>query len=203
MVELYCIRHGATQWNADKRLQGRADTALSAAGRQTVARWQLPPDLARWYASPLLRARQTAECLHLRAVRYTDALLEMDWGDWEGHTLAELTEFTTSHGTALATEQIRGRAMQPPNGESPAAVIHRLQTWLATLPTTHPDSVTPPARYGIITHKGVLRAALALATDWDMRADHAVTIRTDVAYQFDYHEAQLTFVKAIALLATE
>ena len=41
---------------------------------------------------PLNRARQTAEILSLEIVRLEPAIIEMDWGAWEGHTRAELDE---------------------------------------------------------------------------------------------------------------
>ena len=64
MTRLALIRHAPTAWNRDKRLQGRADIALSEESRARLARQRPPRDLhdARWHASPLARARQTT-CL--------------------------------------------------------------------------------------------------------------------------------------------
>jgi probable phosphoglycerate mutase len=42
------IRHGPTDWNAERRLQGRSDRPLSAAGRASVCRWRLPALLERF-----------------------------------------------------------------------------------------------------------------------------------------------------------
>ena len=55
---LVMIRHGPTDWNERSLIQGRSDRALSASGRQAVARWRLPAELAsyRWTSSPLRRA---------------------------------------------------------------------------------------------------------------------------------------------------
>ena len=72
MPIIACLRHGATEWNAEGRMQGRRDIPLSAAGRADVARWTVPVDLARdadWFASPLLRAVQTAELMSGRTPR--------------------------------------------------------------------------------------------------------------------------------------
>ena len=57
------LRHGPTEWNEQGRIQGHTDIPLSDAG---LARMQAltPPDpfgSARSFASPLIRARQTAE----------------------------------------------------------------------------------------------------------------------------------------------
>jgi probable phosphoglycerate mutase len=85
-VKLALLRHGVTDWNLEKRVQGQIDRPLSRLGRQQLAELALPPSLAayRWYCSPLLRARQTAELLGLKDVLLEPALIEMNWGDWEG-----------------------------------------------------------------------------------------------------------------------
>ena len=56
------VRHGRTEWNDAGRMQGRADIGLSEAGRAQVRGWTLPRSLAgaRFVASPLARARETA-----------------------------------------------------------------------------------------------------------------------------------------------
>jgi len=63
MTPLVLIRHGATDWNADGRIQGRSDPPLSAAGRRAVAAWRLPEEMTgpgaedwTWLTSPLERA---------------------------------------------------------------------------------------------------------------------------------------------------
>ena len=61
MTLLVVIRHGPTRWNAEGRIQGRNDVALSEAGVAEVGRWRLPAAFFgyRWFASPLLRAAST------------------------------------------------------------------------------------------------------------------------------------------------
>ncbi|MCW0234699.1 MAG: histidine phosphatase family protein [Ferrovibrio sp.] len=153
---LVLLRHGPTDWNAEGRLQGRADIALSQAGRTALAGQAVPAAYRRrdWYVSPLQRARETATLLGLQPVA-EPALIEMDWGQYEGHTLAELRD---RYGAAFTTNEDRGLDLQPPGGESPRQVQQRLLPWLRSL----------PADSGAVTHKGVIRAILALALDWPM-----------------------------------
>lgn len=153
---LVLLRHGATDWNAAGRLQGRADIALSDAGRSALAGKAVPAIYRgrEWYASPLRRAAETAALLGLQP-RVEPALIEMDWGGYEGQTLAELR---ARHGAAFAANEDRGLDLQPPGGESPRQVQQRLLPWLRSL----------PADAGAVTHKGVIRAMLALAFDWPM-----------------------------------
>jgi broad specificity phosphatase PhoE len=93
------VRHGATDNNlADPPLlQGRADVPLSAAGHQQAERTAglLSQQKIRCvYASPLLRARQTAEAItkpHGLDVKIVDSLIEVDVGDWEGRSWKEIS----------------------------------------------------------------------------------------------------------------
>lgn len=156
MIRLVVLRHGATEWNAAKRLQGRADIPLSETSRASLTTRRIPPAYSRrlWFTSPLLRARQTAESLGLQA-SIAAPLIEMDWGDYEGSTLAELQ---VRHGAVFTENEARGLDLLPPGGESPRQVQQRLLPWLRGLRS---DA-------GAVTHKGVIRAMLALALDWPM-----------------------------------
>ncbi len=82
----------------------------------------------------------------------------MDCGDWEGRTLDSLRR---ELGAAFADNERRGLDFTPAGGESPRAVQSRLRPWLA--------EVGAGGRLvAAVTHKGVIRAILALACDWDM-----------------------------------
>src|SRR5260370_41698362 len=87
------LRHAATAWNAERRLQGLTDIDLSRDGEAEAPRWRLPPPADGWrrISSPLSRARRTAELRQHRApVTGCSALRDMSFGVWEGHTIAEL-----------------------------------------------------------------------------------------------------------------
>lgn len=90
---LYLIRHGATANNRARppRLQGRrSDPGLSDEGHEQsrrTGRALAERRVAVVYASPLLRARETAEAIaapHDLEVETVDELIEVDVGDWEG-----------------------------------------------------------------------------------------------------------------------
>lgn len=178
MTSLVVLRHGPTAWNAEGRIQGHSDQPLSAAGRRAVAAWRLPGDLAgdairnwRLLSSPLRRARETAALLWPEfapdALESAPALIEMNWGTWEGRRLADLR---LEGGAAVAAEEARGLDFRPPGGESPHAVQMRLAPFLAGLAERRRASVA-------VTHKGVIRAIYALASGWDMtgRAPNKLT----------------------------
>ena len=159
-VPLAVLRHAATAWNADRRLQGMTDTPLSATGEAQARSWRLPPPVDDWrrVSSPLWRARRTAELLRpASAITICSALREMSFGLWEGRTIAELR---ATVGPPFIAEESKGLDFQPPRGESPRAVTIRVMAWLATL----------DGPVVAVSHKAVIRAMLALATGWDMTA---------------------------------
>ena len=175
MIPVAAIRHGPTDWNEQRRIQGRADRRLSPAGREAVAGWTVPAELAGfdWYVSPLARARETAALLGLDAA-VEPALVEMDWGEWDGARGAELR---ARYGDAFEREIARGLDMHPHGGETPRALRARVAGWL--------DRVRLAGRpAGAVCHQGVIRALLSLATGWDMVASPPVALEWSAAQVF-------------------
>ena len=157
-VRFAILRHAATAWNAESRLQGLTDTPLSRHGEAEARSWRVPSPMDRWprLCSPLRRARQTAELLRpASAVTTCSALREMSFGVWEGYSIADLRDRV---GPRFLTEESKGLDFQAPGGESPRAVMRRLAGWAATLEQP----------VVAVSHKAAIRALLALATGWDM-----------------------------------
>ena len=175
-VHLVMLRHGPTAWNDAGRIQGRSDQPLSAAGRAAVRGWRLPEAFRahRWVASPLARARETAALMGHDEAAVEPALIETDWGRWEGRTLSELRE---RYGSEMAALEARGLDFRPPGGESPRDVQARLAPWLARLAADGQPLVA-------VCHKGVIRALTALASGWDMCGPPPEKIRNTAAHCF-------------------
>ena len=86
---IYLLRHGLTEYNAEKRYQGQRDIPLSAAGRAMLCRADISPKTV--YITPLCRTRQTAEVLFPGArLVETDGLKEMCFGSFEGRNYIEM-----------------------------------------------------------------------------------------------------------------
>ena len=85
-VPLLLVRHGQTRANVERRFVGRTDVPLDEEGHQQAARLaarlQGVP-LAALYASPLSRARQTAEAIK-HPITLDDQLMELHQGALEG-----------------------------------------------------------------------------------------------------------------------
>lgn len=159
MSRLFVLRHGPTDWNAHGLIQGRADPPLSDDGRKTVERWRLPPEWARarWLASPLDRAMETARLMGAEP-RPEPRLAELDWGAWEGRSLADLRADPEAR---MPEREAQGLDFQPPGGESYRMVQKRLLPLLQ-------DCATDEAMSVWVCHKGVMLALYALATGWTM-----------------------------------
>ena len=129
---------------------------------------------ACWSASPLARAAETAALLSHPDPNIEPALIEMDWGEWEGFDLDELRR---RDGEAFGRNEAAGLDFRPPGGESPREVRDRVVHWLAAAATRRESMVA-------VTHKGVLRAVLAAATGWDMTGKPPLRLHHGALHRF-------------------
>jgi broad specificity phosphatase PhoE len=159
-VKLALLRHGPTEWNAASRVQGHTDIALSDAGLAKMAALRLPFAAGRVYASPMLRARQTAQALGLENPILDARLMEQNWGAWEGLTRDEILSRHGADALVKASSE-RGEAFRPGDGESTGELHARVASFLRDVALEQSDAVA-------VAHLGVLRAAYTLATGWDM-----------------------------------
>lgn len=189
------IRHGSTLWNEQGRMQGRRDIPLSERGRYQVRSWRVPDELTghdcsvRWISSPLRRAAETAELLRGAVTPSEAALIEMDWGSWEGFSLDEIR---TRFGAEFARNQALGMDFRPPGGESPRDVLVRVRAWLA-------HAAADDAPVVAVTHLGVVRAMLAAATGWDMTTKPPIRLQGETLHQFDVDRDGTVAVRACNL----
>jgi len=153
MTRVALLRHADTAWSREGRIQGRSDQPLLD---HAVAKLPEACRGMRIVTSPLLRCVQTAALLGAPNAPREPRLVEMNWGDWEGQTLLGLRE---KLGKTMLDNESRGLDFRPPNGESPREVTQRVKAWLL-------EVATPTLA---VTHRGVIRAVMALATGWDMR----------------------------------
>ena len=195
MITIALIRHGPTEWTDAKRLQGRTDIPLSAAGREFVETWQLPEQWrsARWTSSPLVRAVETAQVLSGRTPEIDRRLMEMDWGEWEGRRLADLrAEF----GEEMAANEAAGIDFRPPGGESPREVQSRLRDWLT-------DVVEIGEPMVAVAHHGVVRALYSMATGWNMVGNPMHKFRWGAIQYFSIGSAGHIAVERLNVMMTE
>lgn len=159
-MRLALLRHGPTGWNALGRIQGHTDIPLSDEGLAKM-RGLLPPSSfaeARAFASPLRRARQTADALGLKSPTLDRRLMEQNWGRWEGLNRAEIL---AQDGEDAFLRAGKGLQFRPPGGESTRELHERVAAFLKDAAGDEGDAIA-------VAHLGVLRAAYTLASGWDM-----------------------------------
>jgi probable phosphoglycerate mutase len=150
---------------------------LSARARAQLAALCAPAALDGfvWLTSPLGRAQETARLLAPSGpITVEPALIESRWGAWEGETLDGLR---ARLGAGFTDIERRGLDFLPPGGESPRMVQQRLRPWLARLGATRQPVVA-------VTHKGVIRAVLGLATGWDFLGKPPARLDWSMAHLF-------------------
>ena len=95
-MEIVLVRHGETEWSRDWRHTGRTDIPLTETGREEAEVLRAPLaefDFARVFSSPLSRAIETCRLAGLGdRAELTEALLEWDYGEYEGITTKEIRE---------------------------------------------------------------------------------------------------------------
>jgi alpha-ribazole phosphatase len=97
-IEFLLVRHGESEWNKSSRYTGQQDVPLSALGKQQARQLALrlaDEHLAAVYASPLRRARETAEIIARQRgwpVRIDQGLAEIHHGLWEGMTTRQVMQ---------------------------------------------------------------------------------------------------------------
>jgi broad specificity phosphatase PhoE len=149
VTEILLTRHGETDWNRERRLQGHTDRPLSEEGRRQALALaeELEQPLDAVYASDLARAHETARIVAERLgldVVVLPELRERDFGTWEG----------------LTDDEIHERFPEARNGpwgdaESREEMLGRVSEALGRIASAHPDG-----RVLVITHGGPVRALL-------------------------------------------
>jgi len=153
--EVFLIRHGETEENRSRIIQGQISSRLSEKGRKQadmIAQHLSGIPIAAIYSSDLLRAADTAriiaEALSMSPIRYDLRLRERAFGIYEGKPLFTLLRALAKAGNNLKT-------FVPENGEPYQAVLNRTGDFLYDM-GKHYAGVTVLA----ITHHTVIEAAI-------------------------------------------
>lgn len=137
-MKLYLIRHGETDWNASKRLQGTTDIALNEKGEELAKKTcagmaDIPLDLI--FTSPLKRAVRTAELVRGKRnipILAEERIREICFGDYEG--LVHQGENCNIPDPAFQNFFEHPESYPtPPNGESLESLMKRTGEFLEEL----------------------------------------------------------------------
>jgi len=157
-LSITLIRHGQTDWNIEKRMQGQLDINLNAEGVQqihslanqlkTTQQWK------RIFTSPLCRARYSAQILGdiLNVqVEVVDALKELNFGVWQGMTYDQIS---SQFPKEWLTWHQNGGVVQIPLAEKISSGMERVIVSIDSLAEKHKEPI------GIVTHGTVIEIYL-------------------------------------------
>lgn len=175
-TRIVLVRHGQTAWNREVRFRGRADLPLDdvglrqaeATGRYLAERW--PADAV--YTSPMPRAMQTAEAVgeaHGLTAQPFDGLLDIDFGQWQGHSPEELEK---RYPELLRAWVNAPHTVQFPGGESLDDVRDRVVSGLDQVLQRHPGQTVAMVGHTVV-NRVLLCAVLALGNDhfWQLQQE--------------------------------
>lgn len=152
-MKVYVIRHGLTELNKRKKVNGEIDEPLAPEGvkQAKAAIPLLPKSIKHIYTSPLLRARQTGEIINSklnRPISFPDELTEIHMGSLAGKSWEEMDgglDLKKQHRTVQFD-------YRPYGGESVKEVKKRVTEFLKKVWKKHRDNEAL-----IITHGGIIR----------------------------------------------
>lgn len=156
MTEFFLVRHGHNEW-IPKGIAGRlsgvhlSETGLTQAA--AVAAQLAGLGIRRIVSSPLERARETATPLADRLrlpVEVLEELVEVDFGDWNGRTFAELNQTVEWRHWNLFRS-----AARIPNGETMLEIQARMVRAIERLAAEHPAQ-----KIALFSHGDPIRAVL-------------------------------------------
>lgn len=160
MTRFYLTRHGETEWNIERRMQGRLDSSLTALGKAQAERLgerlkDTPLNLI--ITSPSGRAVRTAELIRGdRAIPIltNGNLQEIDLGEWEGHLDSEIgLNYPEAHRNFW---QFPHLYKPTGGGETFAEVRDRVSREIERIAEAYPDQ-----EILLVTHAVVLKSLLA------------------------------------------
>jgi probable phosphoglycerate mutase len=170
VTDIYLLRHGETDWNAIRRVQGQIDIGLNARGRQQaslLAQALAQTPLAAVHSSDLQRAHDTALAVagpHGLPVTTTPALRERSFGGFEGKLYGELREHFPDAYDAYITRDIDARY---PDGERATESLRQFSersvAAVERLASAHRGQTI-----AIVAHGGVLDCLYRAATGMDL-----------------------------------
>jgi len=156
---LYLIRHGETEWNVKKLLQGHTDIPLNKKGEiqaRQLARKFAQTHFDAVFSSDLIRAKRTAEIISLEkklAVKTTKALRERYFSEFEGKSYTkynqEIVNLLKSYRlAAINKKNIKGL-------ETDGAMMGRLLPFLREVAVGYLGKTVL-----LLSHGGIMRSFL-------------------------------------------
>ncbi len=192
LARIILIRHGETDWNLERRIQGgSSNPPLNAKGREqaeSLAQRLEEEEIQAIYSSPLQRGLDTARVIaryHKIEVAIEPSLREIEAGELEGVTLAELGRHFSELLIQNAGDNIFPRV---PGGESLPEVQQRGWGAVQSLAEKHPDGALV-----LVSHYFVILSIICLVLGLPLSQISRLRLGTGSIsiINLDGHEARL------------
>ncbi len=179
-MKLFLIRHGQTDWNLHKRVQGMTNTPLNNTGLAEAKALRKQTSRLKFevcYASPLLRAAQTAMTVvdGRSEIIYDSRLKERNFGRLEGQYLPRWD---------LIKPDIFDRNIN--TGTQGIEPILDLDARTAEFLKDLYEKYDKDARIMVVAHAGSLKSMLACLMDWDTPEFRDFHIEHGQVYEFEF-----------------
>lgn len=187
MLQVYLVRHGETQWNAERRIQGQSDSALTIKGEQQamqVAERVRNLGITHVIASDLGRTRRTAEIIADACgcgVTLDARLRELDMGVLEQRHLDSLTEEEEAWRRQVVNGTPDGRI---PGGESMQELSERMHAGLAAC-----LALPAGSRPLLVSHGIALGCLVSTILGLPAHAERRLRLRNCSISRVDYQES--------------
>ncbi|EDS77809.1 phosphoglycerate mutase family protein [Clostridium botulinum C str. Eklund] len=160
MTTIYLTRHGQTEWNLNKRLQGWKNSPLTELGisqAKALSERLKNIEIDVIYSSPIERAYKTAEIVKgnkdIEIIKH-DGLKEFNYGDWEGLTIDEI-ERNPMYSQELDNLFNNPNEYKPFGGETYNKLIERIDITMNEILKKNKDK-----KILIVTHGMTLKVLL-------------------------------------------
>lgn len=159
LTTFYLIRHGTTEWNEKKLIQGHLDSPLTETGLIEVKNLskklrKIKFDLV--FSSDLLRAKRTAEILTLERnleIKTTELLRERNFGRLEGKPNVEFRQWVDEYEKLTGKQKYTYKLY--PEAESDEEMVKRFLTFVREIAVGYPGKTVL-----VVTHGGIIRTSL-------------------------------------------
>lgn len=177
-MKLYITRHGTTEWNIEKRLQGWRDSPLTEEGiNRAISLGESLEniDFDVIYTSPQKRALETAKLVrgnrNTEIITY-DGLKELGFGTWEGMALDEID---AKYPEEYFRYRNRPELYVPIDGESFKDLFKRVESFLDEVKTKDYKNIL------IVTHGVTIKTLISIIKGLTLEEFSSLPVYTGTA----------------------
>jgi alpha-ribazole phosphatase len=180
-MEIYVIRHTPVATGKDT-CYGQSNVPLANTFLHDTEQFknQLPTDFDTIYCSPLQRCKDLAEALKLNNVKFDDALMEMNFGDWENKKWNDINQNDLNNWMNDFV------SIKTPNGENLLELFDRVKLFMDNLRKQQHKKIL------LIIHAGVIRCLWAYLLNIPLQNIFKIPVGHNEIFIFNLTDSTIT-----------